>query len=74
MLVGGIPSLTMSTSLTWKGFQYLQSNSKILLYVSIDGETGPFPNTALDCFSLVSHPLPSLVNNCLNLPTGTQGK
>ena len=27
-----------------------------------------------DCFSLVSHPFPSLINNCLNLPIGTQGR
>ena len=26
------------------------------------------------CFSLVSHHLPSLINNCLNLPIGTQGR
>ena len=28
---------------------------------------------SLDCSSLISHPLPSLINNCLNLPIGTQG-
>ena len=26
------------------------------------------------CFSLVSHPLPSLINNCLNLPCWNSGK
>ena len=42
------------------------------LYISVDGETGPCPKAAFDCFSLISHPLPSLINNYLNLPTGTQ--
>ena len=28
----------------------------------------------LPVFSLILHPLPSLINNCLNLPTGTQGR
>ena len=41
MLVGSIPSLT------WRGFQYLQSSSEILLCVSIDGEPGPCPKAAL---------------------------
>ena len=59
MLVG-------STSPIWKEFQYLQNSSKIMLCVSIDGETGPCPK----CFSLVSHLCPSLINNCLNLPYG----
>ena len=27
-----------------------------------------------DCFSLVLHPFPSLINNCLNLPIVTQGR
>ena len=47
--------------------------------VSVDGEPVPCPKAALFflltvCFSLVSHPLPSLMNNCLNLPIGTQGR
>lgn len=28
----------------------------------------------LDCSSFVSHSLPSLISNCLNLPVGTQGR
>ena len=50
------------------------NSSKILLYLSVDRETGPCPKTSLDCLPLVSHPLPSLINNCLNLPFGTQGR
>ena len=51
-------------------FQYLQNISQILLYVSLNGEPGPCPRDALlflltVCFSLVSHPLLSLINNCL---------
>ena len=59
------------TSPTWRGFQYLQNSSKILLGVSLEGEPGPCPQ---GCSSLVSHPLPSLISNCLNLPVGTQGR
>ena len=46
-------------------------------YVSLEGERGPHPKAALqflDCFSLVSASPPSLYSNCLNLPTGTQGR
>jgi len=46
-------------------------------YVSLEGERGPRPKAVLqflDCFSLVSASPPSLVSNCLNLPTGTQGR
>ena len=46
----------------------MQNSSNILLCVSIDGETGPWPKAALDCFPLVSHPLPSY------LPIGTPGR
>ena len=62
----------MLTYQPWRGFQYLQNSSKVLLCVSVNGATGLCPKAALDCFSLVSHPLPSLTNNCLNLPIGTQ--
>ena len=37
-------------------------------------ETEPCPKAAFSCFFLVSHPLPSLINICLSLPTGTQGR
>ena len=51
-----------------------QNSSKTLLCVSTDGETEPCPKAALNCFFLVSNPLPSLFNNCLSLPSGTQGR
>ena len=38
----------------------------------MDGETGPCPKAALDWFLFVSHPLPSLINSCLDLPIGMQ--
>ena len=59
------------TSPTWRGFQHLQNSSEVLFWVFTDGEIGPCSSTVLDCFSLILHPLPSLINNCLNLPTGT---
>lgn len=71
MLVGIIPSLTINCS-HLEGFQYLQNSSKTLLCVSTDGEIRPCPKAALDCFSMISHPLPSLINNRLNLPIGPQ--
>ena len=43
----------------------MENISKILLCVSADGEAGPCPKAALNCFSLVSHPLPSLINHSL---------
>ena len=52
-------------------FQYLQNSSKILLCVSLNGETGPCPKGAFDGFSLVSNLLPSLINNRLDLSVGT---
>ena len=52
---------------TCRGFQYLQNSSKTL-------SVGPCPRAALVCFSLVLHPFLSLINKCLNLPTGTQGR
>ena len=64
----------MLTGFSWRGFQYLKISCKTLLCASFDGEPGLCPKAALDCFSLVSHPLPSLINNCLNLPTETQGR
>ena len=47
---------------------------KDIVVCIVNGETGPCPKAALDCFSLVSRHLPSLINNCLNLPIGTQGR
>ena len=55
----------------------LQKSSKILLCVSLEAEPGPCPRAALlflNSSSLVSHPLPSLISNCLNLPFGTRGR
>ena len=58
--------------------QYLQKSSKLLWCVSLSGEPGACPKATLlflltDCFSLVSYPLPSLINNYLNLSFRTQG-
>ena len=69
MLGGGIPSWT---SPKWRGFQYLQNSSKILLCASLDVETGLCSKAALDCFSLVSNPLPSLVKSLFNPSIRTQ--
>ena len=47
---------------TWRGFQYLQTSSKTLLCISLDGETAPCPKAALDRLflpGLVSPPFPS---------------
>ena len=62
------------TSPTYWGFQYLQTRSKILLGISLEGETGPCPQAAL-LFPLTIHPLslnplPSLISDDLNLPFG----
>ena len=55
------------------GSQYLQNSSKMLC-VSLDGELGSSPRLTIISltvgFSLVSHPLPYLINNYLNLPFG----
>ena len=73
LFVGSIPSLIINFS-HLREFQFLQNSSKILLCVSLNGETGPCPKAALDCFSLVSHSHPSLISNCSNLSIGTQGR
>ena len=62
------------TSPTYWGFPYLQNRSKILLGISLEGETGPYPKAAL-LFPLTPHPLslnplPSLVSSGLNLLFG----
>lgn len=72
LFVGSIASVIINFS-HLREFQFLQNNSKILLCVFIDGESGPCPKSALDAFSLFLHPLPSLINSCLPQPTGTQG-
>ena len=63
------------TSATWRGFQYLQTSSKIAVCV--------IPMVKEDlalrlpwtlCFSLVLQLLPSLINNCLKQLTETQGR
>ena len=47
---------------TWRGFQYPQNISKILLYVYVDGDPGPCPKAALLFFLTISllSPIPSL--------------
>ena len=69
---------TQLTSPTWWGFQDLQNSSKILLCISVDGEPGPCPKAALLFLLTVPllslHPISSLINNCLNLPLGAQGR
>ena len=53
MLVGSIPL----TSPTWRGFQYMQNSSKILLCVHLDGKQDLAQRLLLAvCFSLVWHP------------------
>ena len=73
LLVGSLPSLIFNFS-HLEGVSVSAISSKFLLCVSIDEEAQPCPKAALDYFSLVLHPLPSLINNCLNLPTGPQGR
>ena len=54
----------------------MQISSKMVC-ASLDEEPGPCPEAVLlflDCSSLVSHLLPSLISNCLHLPVGTQGR
>ena len=74
VLVGSI----QLSSPTGKGFQDMQNNSQILLCASLDGELGPCPKAAaLFLWTVVPrdlHPLPSLINSCLNLAIGTQGR
>ena len=65
LFVGSIPSLIINLS-HLREFQFLQNNSKILLCVFIDGESGPCPKAALDCLSLVLHPLAWLTAACLS--------
>ena len=76
VLISSMPSLIVNFS-HLEAFSISVQHSKILLCVSIDTELGPCPKVALFLltiyFSLVSHPLLSLINNCLILPTGTQG-
>ena len=72
MLVGTITSLIVNFS----DLERVSVSVKWLKDIVVcfpDGETGPCPKAALDCFCLVSHLLPSLINNCLSLPIGTQG-
>ena len=55
----------------------LQKSSKVGLCVSLEGEPGPFPQSAplfLDCSPLSLHPLLCLISNCWNKPFGTQGR
>ena len=63
---------------TWQEFQNLQNNSKILFYMSLDGEPGPCSKAAvlfiLTVPSLSLHLLPSLINSYLYLLAGTQGR
>ena len=74
MPVGSLPLLTIKFSRP-KGVWYLQNSSKILC-ASLDGESGSWLKATLKFlgFSLVLHPCPSLMNNCLYLPIRTQGR
>ena len=58
------------------GFSSVKS-LRTLLCVSLEGEPGPAPKMHY-CFLAVPplslHPLPSWINNCSNVPFGTQGK
>ena len=77
MLVGSIPLLIINFS-HLEGVSVSAKQLKDIVACILDGEPGPCPKAALlflltVCFSLVSHPLPSLISNCLNLPVGTQG-
>ena len=72
MLVGTITSLIVNFS-HLEGVSVSAKWLKDIVVCFCDGETGPCPKAALDCFCLVWHLLPSLVNNCLSLLIGTQG-
>ena len=58
------------------GFSAVKS-SKMLSWVSLEGEPGPAPRLHY-CVSTVPplslHPFPSLIGNCLHLPFGSQGR
>ena len=54
-----------------RGFQYLQNSSKILLFISFDGET--CPKAAIDCLFLLGLTSPPFPNQqLLESATGTQ--
>ena len=72
-LVGSIPSLIITFSLR-EGVSVSAEQLKDIVVCICSGETGPYSKAGLDCLPLVLHPLPSLVNNCLNLSTGTKGR
>ena len=58
-----------------EGFQYLELAQRYLYVYPLMGNqdlTSRLLFTAY--FSLVSHPLPSLINNSLSLSTGIQGR
>ena len=62
------------TSPTWKSFNICKIAQRYCVY-HLMGKQDPAPRLLLAvCFSLVSPPIPSLINNCLNLPIGTQGR
>ena len=54
------------------GFSICRVTQRYCCVYPLMWEMGPCPKAALDCFSLVSHALPSLINSCLDLPTGMQ--
>ena len=69
--------LAISIPLLIVNFSHLEGVSVCPKYVRdtvciLDGETGLCPKAVLDCFSLVSYPILSLINNCLNLPRDSQ--
>ena len=56
------------------GFSICRVTQRYCCVYPLMWEMGPCPRAALDCFSLVLPALPSLINSCLDLPIGTQGR
>ena len=72
MLAGSTSSLIVNFS-HLAGVSASAKQLKGIGVCNVDGEPGPCPKAALLFlltvgFSLVAHPLPSLINNCLNCP------
>ena len=68
-----MPSLTVNFS-TWRSFSVWRRAQRYSYVCLLMGKQDPAPRLPLTCFSsLFSHPLPSLKNNCLNLPLKLRG-
>ena len=72
MFVGSIPLLTLLPR--GGGFSICRTVQRYCCVYPLMGKIGSCPKAALDCFSLIFHPLPSIISNCLYLPAVPQGR